>query len=175
MRSATIVGRLDDALERIVRGIIGRPRTEPTRNVGLVTRGLAFLLDLAILDGIFLITAAVLSALFGSDGVSTTALVFGLGSWIIVGSAYLLTFWSLAGQTPGMRFLSIRIVADGSPRLGFRRARRRLVGLVLALIPFGLGLLGVLTRDDRRGFPDRRAGTDVIPVDPAAPWSSAEE
>jgi uncharacterized RDD family membrane protein YckC len=170
-----IGGRVDDALERIVRRIIGRPRTEPTRNVGLVTRGLAFLLDLAILDGIFLITAAVLSALFGSDGVSTTALVFGVGAWIIVGSAYVLTFWSLAGQTLGMRFLSISIVAAGSRRLGFRRARRRLVGLVLALIPFGLGLLGVLTRDDRRGFPDRRAGTDVIPVDRAAPWSSPDE
>ena len=62
-----------------------------------------------------------------------------------------------------MRLLSIRIEDhDGSPRLGFRSARRRLVGLILALIPFGLGLLGLLTRDDRRGLWDRRAGTDVI-------------
>ena len=69
-----------------------------------------------------------------------------------------------------MRFLSIRIEDyDGSPRLGFAARRRRLVGLVLALIPFGLGLLGMLTRDDRRGFQDRRAGTDVIPVDPPSP------
>ena len=65
-----------------------------------------------------------------------------------------------------MRLISIRIEDhDGSPRLGFRSARRRLVGLILALIPFGLGLLGLLTRDDRRGLWDRRAGTDVIPVD----------
>ena len=170
-----IAGRFDDALERIVRRIIGRPRTEPTRNVGLVTRALAFLLDGVILNAIFLVAAAVISALFGSNGVSTAGFVFGVGAWIIVGSAYMLTFWSLAGQTPGLRFLSIRIVAAGSPRLGFRRARRRLVGLVLALIPFGLGLLGVLTRDDRRGFPDRHAGTDVIPVDRAAPWSSPDE
>jgi uncharacterized RDD family membrane protein YckC len=170
-----IAGRFDDALERIVRRIMGRPRAEPTRDVGLVTRGLAFLLDGAILNGIFLVTAAVISALFGSNGVSTEGFVLGVGAWIIAGSAYLLTFWSLAGQTPGMRFLSIRIFADGSPRLGFRRARRRLVGLVVALIPFGLGLLGVLTRDDRRAFHDRRAGTDVIPVDRAAPWSAPVE
>ena len=54
----------------------------------------------------------------------------------------------------------------------FRGARRRLVGLVLALIPFGLGLLGVLTRDDRRGLlgPPRRHRRR--PVDPSiAPWS----
>jgi uncharacterized RDD family membrane protein YckC len=170
-----IAGRLDDALERIVRRVIGRPRTEPTRNVGLVTRGLAFLLDGAILNGIFLAAAAVVSALFGSDGVSTTGFVFGVGAWIIAGSAYLLTFWSLAGQTPGMRFLSIRIVADGSPRLGFRRARRRLVGAVLAAIPFGLGFVGVITSNDRRGFHDRRAGTDVVRVDPSAPWTALDK
>ena len=74
------------------------------------------------------------------------------------GSAYLLIFWSAAGQTPGMRLISIRIEDhDGPPRLGFRRPCRRLVGLILALIPFGLGLLGLLTRDDRRGLWDRRA------------------
>jgi uncharacterized RDD family membrane protein YckC len=170
-----IAGRLDDALERIVRRITGHPRTEPTRNVGLVTRGVAFLLDGAILNGIFLVAAAVVSALFGSDGVSTAGFVVGAGAWIILGSAYLLTFWSLSGQTPGMRVLSIRIDADGSRHLGFRRAWRRYVGTVLALIPLGLGFLGVITRDDRRGFHDRRAGTDVIPVDPTAPWSWAEE
>ena len=99
--------------------------------------------------------------------------MFGLGSWVIFGSAYLLTFWATAGQTPGMRLISIRIEDhDGSARLGFRGARRRLVGLILALIPFGLGLLGVLTHDDRRGFWDRRAGTDVIPDDLLDPLTS---
>ena len=87
---------------------------------------------------------------------------------MIFGGLYLLTFWSLAGQTPGMRFLSIRIEHEGSPRLGPRRACRRLVGAVLAAIPFGLGFLGVITRDDQRGFHDRRADTDVVRVDPVA-------
>ena len=135
------------------------------------------LLDGAILNVIFLGTAALLgfvaSALGDPSGVSTAGIVFGVGAWILFGSLYLLTFWALAGQTPGMRLLSIRIEDhDGSPRLGIRRARRRLVGLILALIPFGLGLLGVLTRDDRRGCWDRRAGTDVVPADPLAPYSS---
>ena len=72
-----------------------------------------------------------------------------------------------------MGFLSIRIEDyDGSRRLGLRRAWRRLVGTVLAAIPLGLGFIGVLTRDDRRGWADRRAGTDVVVVDPAtAPWT----
>jgi uncharacterized RDD family membrane protein YckC len=170
-----IAGRLDDALERIVRRLFGRPRTEPTRNVGLVTRALAFVIDAAILNGAFLVLAGVIASLSGSNGVSGAGIVFGVGAWIIAGSTYLLTFWSLSGQTPGMRVLSIRIEADGDRHLGLRTARRRYVGAILAAIPLGLGFLGVITRDDRRGFHDRRAGTDVIPVDPTAPWSSSDK
>ena len=136
--------RLDDGLERIVRRLIRRPRREPTDDVGLLTRTVAMLLDGAILNVIFLGTAALLglvaSALGDPSGVSTAGIVFGVGSWILFGYLYLLIFWATAGQTPGMRLLSIRIEDhDGSPRLGIRRARRRLFGLILALIPFGLG------------------------------------
>lgn len=167
-----IAGHLDDAIERTVRRLIGRPRVQPTEHVGAVTRLIAFALDGVILNGFFLLAAAVLTALFGGDGVSGTGFAFGAAAWIVAGGAYLFTFWSLAGQTPGMRALSIRIVADGSPRLGPRVARRRLAGFVLSVIPLGLGFIGVITRDDRRGFHDRHAGTDVVRVDPApAPYS----
>ncbi len=96
---------------------------------------------------------------------------WGAAAWVFFGGLYLFTFWSLAGQTPGMRFLSIRIEHQGSNVLGPRVARRRLVGLILALIPFGLGLLGIVTRDNQRGFQDRHADTDVVRVDPVAPYS----
>ena len=47
----------------------------------------------------------------------------------------------------------------------------------LAIIPFGLGLLGIVLRDDRRGWHDRIAHTDVL-YEPeerrAAPWSKLE-
>jgi uncharacterized RDD family membrane protein YckC len=171
-----ITQRLDDGFERLVRRLLRKPlRTEPTEHVGLLTRALALGLDLVILNGVFLLSLAVLSAIFGTadEGVSGIGALFGAFGWIAASSAYLLTFWSLAGQTLGMRFLSIRIEDyDGSRRLGLRRAWRRLVGLILAAIPLGLGFIGVLTRDDRRGWHDRHAGTDVVVVDPeTAPWT----
>ena len=46
----------------------------------------------------------------------------GAALWIGAGALYLGVFWSLAGQTPGMRFLSIRLDADGERRIGARRA-----------------------------------------------------
>jgi uncharacterized RDD family membrane protein YckC len=167
-----IAGRFDTVIERVLRRLLGRPqRAEPTNRVGLVTRGVAFLLDGVVLNGIFLAAAAVVSALFGSDGLSTAGFAVGAVAWIVFGSAYLLTFWSLAGQTPGMRALSIRIEADGDRRPGFRCARRRLGGTIAGILALGLGILGVVTRDDRRTWGDRRAGTEVVRVERIAPYS----
>jgi uncharacterized RDD family membrane protein YckC len=168
-----ITGRLDDAIERVVRRLLGKPqRAESTNRVGLVTRLVATVTDAVILNSLFLVAAAVVAAIVGGDGVSDTGFALGVAGWVIAGATYLLSFWSLAGQTPGMRFLSIRIQADGSPRLGLRRAFRRLVGEVLALLPLGLGFLGLITRDDRLPYPDRRAGTEVVRVDRVAPYST---
>jgi uncharacterized RDD family membrane protein YckC len=89
-------------------------------------------------------------------------LVLGGGLWIVLGSLYLLSFWALSGQTPGMRFLDIRLDIDGEEGIGLRRAIRRLFGSVLAAIPLGAGFLGVLFSPRRRGWHDRIAGTEVI-------------
>jgi uncharacterized RDD family membrane protein YckC len=160
--------RLDDTLESLVRRVLGRPRrTEPTRDAGLVSRFLAAVVDAALLNGAFVLAAALVALIartvFGaSDEASTPALVTGAGAWVGFGSLYLLAFWSLAGQTPGMRFLGLRLDADGEHRLGLRRAARRLVGLVLAVLPFGAGLVPILFSERRRGVQDRIAETGVV-------------
>src|ERR687897_2981683 len=145
-----VARRLDDALERVVRRILFRPRrTEPTDRAGGVSRALALGLDAMILNVSFF-AASALVALAASvflpdpDGVSTPALVIGTGAWLAAAALYLLVFWSLAGQTPGMRFLGLVIHADGSRRIGFGRSVRRLVGLVAGAVPPGPGFLRVL-------------------------------
>src|SRR5262249_20270671 len=107
--------RLDSAAERIARRIFFRPqRPEPTDRAGAVTRLLAFALDGLIVNLIFsglaAIAALIASAFSGNgNGVSDLALVFGSLAWAGLGAVYLLVFWSLAGQTPGMNFFGIRI------------------------------------------------------------------
>ncbi|MDQ3728069.1 MAG: RDD family protein, partial [Actinomycetota bacterium] len=81
-------------------------------------------------------------------------------------TTYLFFFWTLTGQTPGMRFLGIRLDDyDGTPHLSPRTAIRRLVGIVLAAAPFGAGFLLVLFSERRRGLHDRIGRTEVILVD----------
>jgi uncharacterized RDD family membrane protein YckC len=174
--------RLDDGLERLLRRIFRRRlRSEPSEDAGLVTRGLAFGLDGLIVNlvfsGLAALAALIVSAFTGnSHGVSNLALALGTTAWLSLGSVYLLGFWTLAGQTPGMRFLGIRIGEQGE-RLPFRRSLRRLLGLALAFACFGLGFLGVVFGERRRGLQDRFGDTEVRydENEPApAPWSRLE-
>jgi uncharacterized RDD family membrane protein YckC len=175
-----VTRRLDGAIERVVRRALFRKRrTEPTERAGALTRGLAFGLDLLIVNLAFSGLAAIV-ALIGSffsgngSGVSGFALAVGSATWIALGALYFVAFWSLAGQTPGMRFFGLRLGVEGRG-LAPRRSVRRLAGLFLAAIPFGLGFLGILTDERRRGWQDRLAGVDVLYEGreaSAAPWST---
>jgi uncharacterized RDD family membrane protein YckC len=174
--------RLDGVLERGARRALLRPRrSEPTERAGALTRALAFGLDALIVNLAFSGLAAI-AALIGSffsgdgNGLSGFALALGSAAWMTLGGLYLVAFWSLAGQTPGMRFFGIRLGVDGRG-LRPRRSVKRLVGLVLAAIPFGLGFLGILFDERRRGWQDRLAGVDVLYEDrepTVAPWSRLE-
>jgi uncharacterized RDD family membrane protein YckC len=171
--------RLDAVIERVVRRIFFRKRrSEPTDRAGAATRGLAFGLDLLIVNlgfsGLAAVAALIASAFTGNgNGVSDAALAAGTTLWFALGSLYLVGFWSLAGQTPGMRFVGIRLDVEGRGlRLG--RSIKRLIGMVLAAIPFGLGFLGIVFDKRRRAWDDRLSGVDVLyegnEREPA-PWS----
>jgi uncharacterized RDD family membrane protein YckC len=169
-----VARRLDDAVERIVRKVLfRRQRSERTDAAGVVSRALALGIDAAVINiGFFAASALVALAasvfLADPEGVSAPALALGTGAWLTVGTAYLLIFWSLASQTPGMRFVGIRIVTDGEPRLGLWRAVRRLAGLVLGAIPLGLGFIGLVLGERRRALADVFANTEVTYEEPAA-------
>ena len=174
--------RLDGVVERIVRRIFFRPRrTEPTERAGAVTRALAFALDGLIVNLVFsgmaAIAALVVSFFAGDAGnVSDLALAVGTSAWLALGAFYLVAFWSLAGQTPGMRFFGIRLGVEGRG-LPLRRSFARLVGLWLAAIAFGLGFLGILFDERRRGWQDRLAKADVLyegREQTPAPWSTLD-
>lgn len=175
--------RIDGVIENGARrATFRRRREEPTERAGALTRALAFGLDLLIVNLAFSGIAAI-AALIGSffsgtgNGLSGFALALGSATWIGLGALYMVVFWSLAGQTPGMRFLGLRLGTEGRG-LEPRRSVKRLLGLFLAAIPFGLGFLGILFDERRRGWQDRLCDVDVMyesnePT--AAPWSTLEQ
>jgi uncharacterized RDD family membrane protein YckC len=175
-----IARRLDAAAERVARAVFRRPAREgESAQAGLVTRGLALAIDAIILNFSFFAFSSLLAlgidAVFGLSGdASGPAIVAGTAVWLVAGGAYLITFWGLSGETPGMRFLDLRMKGPDGPRLGFRRAARRLVGVGLSVLTLGVGFLMSLFDERRRSLADRFAHTEVryLPPRREAPWAS---
>jgi uncharacterized RDD family membrane protein YckC len=132
---------------------------------GLVTRAVALVIDLALAQLLVLVGVAALTLVASLVGELRPAWLVGVlvaFGWLIAVGSYLVLFWSVVGQTPGMRVMHVRVVdAHGEPpSLG--RSIVRLFGLILAIIPFFAGFLPVLTDDRRRGIHDMMAGTVVL-------------
>jgi uncharacterized RDD family membrane protein YckC len=101
------------------------------------------------------------------------ALAIGAAAWLIAGAALVVSFWSLTGQTPGMSIVGLRIVPLDQPRMDLRIAIRRLFGLALAVLTLGLGFLGIVFSERRRGLEDTIGHTEVHYelAERVAPWS----
>jgi uncharacterized RDD family membrane protein YckC len=172
--------RLDDSFERLARRVLfRRRRAVASDRAGAVSRSLAMLIDGVIVNLSFTAAVAVATLIDnafggGGGGASNLAIAVGSTAWLALGSLYLAGFWSLLGQTPGMRFVGIRL---NVPRLPFWRSVKRLVGLGLAVMTFGLGFLGIVFGERRRGWQDRLGGTEVLYDErrpEPAPWSRPE-
>ena len=148
---------------------------------GLVTRTLAFAIDIAIIDAAVLITGGIvalgLSALKLPDEVQTVLAAVGAAFALMWGIGYFAWFWSATGQTPGDRVLGLQVLrADTGRPLHLRRAIARVGALVLSAIPFCAGFLMILFDDRRRALHDRLVGTVVVyRTDPAAGESPSSD
>jgi uncharacterized RDD family membrane protein YckC len=87
---------------------------------------------------------------------------FGTGGWIMVSGAYFISFWTLAGEMPGMRFMGIKVIVVGGGKPTLQQSLRRSIGMLLCALPAGAGFLLVLVDEQRRGPHDRIASTLVV-------------
>ena len=131
VRLTIITEEFDDALERLVRP---RDPDSETDQAGLATRLVAAGIDLALLFAVYSLISSVLaslvSAIFGQP-LSVPAVIILSLLGVLGGGGFFAAFWALAGQTPGMRFLSIRLMHNGSPEITFGCAVRRVLASIL--------------------------------------------
>jgi uncharacterized RDD family membrane protein YckC len=135
---------------------------------GIATRAVAFTIDVALSQAIFIVGAALLSLIASVVGELRpqwlVAILAGAG-WFLVLGGYFVGFWSVTGQTPGMRVMQVRVLTAAGTPPGFWRSSVRLVGLAIAIIPLFAGFLPVLVDDRRRGLADFLTGTVVVYAD----------
>jgi uncharacterized RDD family membrane protein YckC len=163
VRLTKLTEALDDTMERVVREQ-GQDELE-TDQAGLATRLVAAAIDLGLLFALYSLAsgvlASVISFVFGQHLSSAGAIVLGVIGFLVAGAIFS-AFWALVGQTPGMRFLSIRLTHHGSRDITLGLAIRRFLAVIVSVIPLGLGFLAVLRDPSRRAWHDRLTGTEVV-------------
>jgi uncharacterized RDD family membrane protein YckC len=134
---------------------------------GAVSRAAAYLVDFGVSFLVFSIVSA--ASLFLLDRILQTNLSQNSGPewlWTTLLALWLLLYyggsWSVAGKTPGMATLGLRVVArDGGPLPRWRGVLRA-PALALSFATFGLGFVGIVIGREHRGLQDVIAGSVVV-------------
>ena len=146
---------------------------DPERDVGLqghyagiVTRVSAFVIDVVVSVGLYLLFLLLFRVGWEYDtnhtitwGDHRIITIIGFALWAIL---YFAQPWSTSGRSLGMAVVGLRVVrTDGTP-VSFGRAVARIVTLPLSLIFLGIGFLIMLVQPERRALHDLIAGTAVV-------------
>lgn len=133
----------------------------------------AYLIDVAIRVGVFIVAGIALAFAFGISGLEFLGQGLILVIWFVLTWFYggvFETFWN--GQTPGKRLMQIRVVSvDGNPINGLQAVLRNILrvldgqpGLSYVVGPFTyvLGLLAAASNDRFQRLGDLVCGTMVV-------------
>ena len=138
---------------------------------GFTTRLVGWIIDDLILASIIVVMTAMVGIIQNSLplndllGLQAEAELIIAGFLVVlvvtIPPLYFISFWMLAGQTPGKRLMGVRVVRTDGERVKFWNCVRRLIGYWVSAILF-LGYLWVLVDNRRQGFHDKIAGTFVV-------------
>jgi uncharacterized RDD family membrane protein YckC len=136
------------------------------RFAGYASRFAAFLADVAVGGGVFMVALAALS--FAVSVLTGHQITWSRGNLVVLVAficwafVYFAYSWAASGKTFGMALLGICVVRSDGADAGARRALVRTLAFPLSFLFFGLGFLGVLADGERRALHDVIAGTRVI-------------
>jgi uncharacterized RDD family membrane protein YckC len=139
---------------------------------GFVSRFIAYFLDgvvIAVSLGVTVWFVDMAQSVLRLQSIVDLPILSDSGQFVLTGTAaaiivilYRIFFWSLTGQTPGLKFMGLRVVTLDGKHLSFKRAVLRMVGYLISTVPLYLGFAWILIDDRRQGWHDKLARTCVI-------------
>jgi len=133
---------------------------------GFASRFAAFVADVVVLTGIFLLVLAAVN--FAASILTGRSVDLNRSdTWVVVaylawGFSYFALFWGLNGRTAGGALFGLQVLTGDGGDVSGRRAIGRTLAFPLSFLILGLGFLGILLGDQRRALHDVIAGTVVI-------------
>ena len=139
------------------------PGPDAERAAGIITRGMAAVIDLLVVLGIMsgLYGGLVLVRLVYSPAAFTLPSLNAVFSTVVtfaVAVLYLTGCWTVSGSTVGAVAMGLRVVGRRSPRVSLPAGLLRAIGCVL----FPIGLLWVVVDAKRRSLQDIVLRTRVV-------------
>jgi uncharacterized RDD family membrane protein YckC len=136
------------------------------RYAGLASRLAAFVADVVVLTGIFMLVLAAIN--IAASILTGKSIDFNRNdTWVVIaylvwGFIYFAHFWGLNGRTAGGALFGVQVLTDDGGDVSGRRAIGRTLAFPLSFLILGLGFLGILLGDQRRALHDVIAGTVVV-------------
>lgn len=127
----------------------------PLYTAPVEARCMAAAVDVTCIGTTFLLATAVAGSVAGELPTGLMAVGAAAGSLAMLTAMYLLIFFTLTEATPGMRYARIALCTFSDDNPTRAAMRRRLLAMVLSLIPLGLGFAWACLDDDRLGWHDR--------------------
>jgi uncharacterized RDD family membrane protein YckC len=131
------------------------PSMLPPQTAPLSLRVMATTVDGSLVAAAFLAFAAVAARVANRIPTGIPAVIATASTLAVFYLVYQLLFFTFSDQTPGMRYARIGLctLADENPTRS--AMRRRVLAQIVAVCPFGLGILWALLDDDGLGWHDR--------------------
>jgi uncharacterized RDD family membrane protein YckC len=136
------------------------------RYAGFASRFAAFVTDMVVLTGIFMLILAAVN--FAASILTGKSIDFNRSdTWVVIaylawGFIYFAHFWGLNGRTAGGALFGLQVLTSDGGDVSGRRAIGRTLAFPLSFLILGLGFLGILLGDQRRALHDVMAGTVVV-------------
>lgn len=147
-------------------GAVSGPPDRRGQYAGIVSRYVAYVVDLGVSTGVFMLALGAVSfaasvvtghAINWSRSNAVVAAIFVAWQFVYFGYS-----WAVNGKTFGMALLGIQVVGEDGDPAGPRRGIVRTLAFPLSFLLFGLGFAGVLLGRQRRALHDVIAGTVVV-------------
>ena len=127
----------------------------PPQTASLQLRTMAAAVDLCCVGGAFVAFAAAVAYVAPELPSGKIALMGSAGVLVVLTLLYQGLFFTLSDATPGMRYARIALCTFSDENPSRSAMRRRILAMLLAAIPMGIGFLWACLDDDGLGWHDR--------------------